>query len=423
MNWSLIRLLAISSDILTRTFLAFYIWENSKDLKIILFFGLIYFAVIPLAELVAGYVTDQFDIKIPMLIGIWIQIIQIVLIISVHFPISTTMLVLIALTGGISEAIRNITIHAIEFGVQEQDQITHYYADKTFFTKSLELILPLTAAYIVTITEGNFDFLFQIIVGVLVLKSIFVILYKIPPSRNKFDLKNILTFPGTNKDKGTLIKGVFMEGLSEGVTLTILPVIVLMFADSILRWGFVNTGIAIFGTLVSLFLTQWVNDINSKLLYAFGAFIFAAASTFFLAEINFVVIIIFLVAYELMQTIKDISYNSAVERIMEEDRREYHLYSEYQFLVDAVASFGRLVPILILLYTGLNIDNESTIRLTLVAIGILPLISLSVLGKSRIFHESIKDEKLETIRKNVIPTLVDDRHSNTQETPSLGTTN
>ena len=418
MNWTLIRLLAISSDILTRTFLAFYIWENTHDLKIILFFGLIYFAVIPIAELIAAYVTDQFDIKIPMLVGVWIQIIQIVLIISIQFPIGTTLLVLIAITGGISEAIRNITMHAIQFGVKQQEHITHYYADRTFFSKSLELILPLTAAYIVTATDGNFDFLFQIIIGVLIVKTILVIFYKIPPAKNKFDLKNILTFPGTNKDKLTLVKGVFMEGLSEGITLTILPVIVLIFAESILRWGYVNTGIALFGVLVSLFLTQWVNDLNSKILYAFGAFIFAAASTFFLVEINFLVIILFLIANELMQVIKDISYNASVERIIEEDRREYRLYSEYQYLVDAVSSMGRIVPIAILLYTGLNLESDIVIRITLVVIGILPLISLSVLGKSRIFSETVKKETVSTVRKEVIPTLDEDRPSESV-TPSL----
>ncbi len=419
MTWSLIRLLAISSDLITRTFLAFYIWENTHDLHLILFLGLIYFAVMPFAELTTGYVTDRFDIKIPMLIGVWIQIIQIVLILYAHFPIGPMLLVLIALTGGISEGIRNISVHAIEFGVQEQSNITHYYADKTFFTKAIELILPLAAAYLVTVTDGNFDFLFRLIIGLLIIKVFFVLLFKIPKARNTFDLKNILTFPGTNKDKLTLVKGVFLEGLAEGITLTILPVIVLIFAESILKWGFVNTGIAIFGTLVSLFLTQWVNDINSKVLYALGAFIFAGASTFFLSEINFLVIIIFLVANELMQVIKEVSYSASVERIMEEDRKEYRLYSEYQFLVDTISCIGRVTPIGILLLTGLNINNDLTLRITLIVIGILPIISLSVLGKSRIFQPDSGTNKITSIRGEATPPTLAQGRIRESETSSL----
>lgn len=399
MTWHLFRLLAVSSDLLTRTFLAFYIWENTNSLYLILFFGLVYFAITPIIELIAGYLTDNFDIKTPMLIGIWVQVVQIVLIMAVQFPVSITTIALIALAGGISEGFRNISIHAVEFGIQEQKQVTHYFADKAFIMKSLDLVLPLTAAFIVTYTGGSFNLLFQLIIILLVLKSLFVFFYKLPKARNSFELKNILTFPGTNKDKTTLVKGVFLEGLSEGITLTILPVIVLIFADSILRWGFVNTGIALFGVIVSLFLTQWVNDINSKVLYALGAFIFAGVSTFFLAEINFFVILVFLVASELMSLIKEVSYNSAVEHIMEEDRKEYHLYSEYRFLVDTVSNIGRMVPVLILLFTGLNLNDDIILRITLLVIGILPLISFSVLGKSRIFQADYGKQKIKSIRE------------------------
>lgn len=410
MNWSLLRLLAISSDVLTRTFFAFYLWENMHDLKIILVFGLISFGIIPIASLVAGYVTDEFDIKIPMLFGIWIQVLQILLIIYADFPISMGMLALIALLGGIGEATRDISVHAIEFGVQEQGNIAHYYADRSFLSKLIELILPISAAYLVTVTEGNYDFLFQLIVGLLVIKTLFVFFYKIPGYHNKFKLKNILAFPGTNKDKFTLVKGVFLEGLSEGITMTILPVIVLIFADSILKWGFVNTGIVLFGALVSLFLTQWITDINSKVLYAIGAFAFAAASTFFLAEINFIVIIVFLIANELMQVIKDVSYNSSVERIMEEDRREYNLFSEYQFLTNSVGAIGRVIPIILLLAIGLNLEDDLTLRLTLLVIGILPIIALSVLGNSRIFKDEPRAATISSIR-------------DTNEAPALGRRN
>jgi MFS family permease len=379
----------------------------------------------PIAELITGYVTDRFDIKIPMLIGVWIQIIQIVLIIYAHFPISNTLLILIALTGGLSEGMRNISVHAIEFGVQEQSNITHYYANKNFFTRVIELVLPLAAAYLVTVTGGNFDYLFQLIIGLLIIKTFFVLLFEIPRAKNSFDLKNILTFPGTNKDKMTLAKGVFLEGLSEGITLTILPVIVLIFAESILKWGYVNASIAVFGTLVSLFLTKWVNDINSKVLYALGAFIFAGASTFFISEINFLVIIMFLLANELMQVIKDVSYNASVERIMEEDRREYRLYSEYQFFVDTISCIGRVIPIGILFLAGLDINNDLTLRITLIAVGILPIISLSVLGKSRIFQPGDGNEtrKFTSIRREkTVPTLTEDSAGGV-ESPTLISTN
>ncbi len=419
MNLPPLRLLAISSDVLERTFFTLYIWDNTRDLRDVLIFVLAYFAVTPIIGLLAGYLTDKFDIKITMLVGIWIQILQIVLMIYVQFPISILALVVIAVLGGVGESFRSIPIHAIEYEVQgERADLNHYYADKSLFSRLISVSLPLAAAYLLTVTEGNFDFLFQLIIILLIAKTIVVFLYKIPPNHNNFDLKNILTFPGTNSDKIHLVKGVFIQGLSEGITLTILPVIVLMFAESFLKWGLINSGIVLFGIILSFFLTIWVNNFNSKVLYSIGAFIFAAASTFFLSEINFAVILGFLVAAQFMDVVKEVSYNASTERIMSEDRKEYQLYSEYQYLVDTVTSIGRLVPICLLLFTGLNLEDDLTIRITLMIIGILPIITLSTLGRTRIFQDDspiFKNNKV----SSVTSLINNQAHHIEQEAPSL----
>lgn len=402
-RWDLINLLMISGDMITRTFIAFFIWEREQNIELILFYSLLYFGMIPLSSLISGIISDQIDSKIALLIGVWFQIIQITIIALPNFNLGYEMVAIVALAGGIGEGFRNIAIHGIEFKVRNDTNLAGYYANKTFFKKLIELLVPLTAAIIISATD-SFQALFRLTVVLLVIKSIVIFMYKIPRATTTFDLKKIFTIPGTNPDKPVLMKGVFLEGLSDGVILTILPIIVLVFAESILNWGFINTGVVLFGVLVSLLIARFVNDFNSKVLYALGAFIFASASIIFITQYNLVVILLFLMAHSVMEIIKEVGYHSSIDRIMEKDRKEYELYTEYQFLVELIGNIGRIIPIAILVYIGFNINNEPLVRGTLIIIGLLPLISLSVLGKSSIFSSNPQD-KLTTVRSEVLPTL------------------
>ena len=198
---------------------------------------------------------------------------------------------------------------------------------------------------------------------------------------SSFSLKEILTIPGTNPGKPALIKGVFMEGLSEGITLTIVPIITLVFVGSIINWGILNTALVLISILGSFLLGQIITDKNSKSLYAIGALIYASSCLFFISRYNFYILAAFLVARAMMYVIKSSGYYGTIDKLMSQDTNEEFMYSEYQFLIDLVSSIARLIPLVILIILNINIKDEVIIRTVLIGLGLIPLFTLSMLEK------------------------------------------
>ena len=396
MLWRTNKILFIASDLVIRTFLTFYIWQTKNDLETILVFSLAYFVGIPISSLLSGFVTDKLDPKFSILLGTWLQVIYLFLIIIFGSQLTTETLVIIAIIGGMGEGFRRGAMRVIDHNKGIHQNEARHHATRTVIQETLQLIIPLAGAYLIS-TTNDYSLLFKITIAILILNTITIAFLDTKHKPNKFELIGIMTFPGTNRDKSVLAKGAFIEGLSESITITILPIIILIFVGNIFNWGVINTALVTIALLVSYIISRYINDRNSKYVYAGGALIFAMASVFFITEFNFLIVIVFLIAKTVMDVIKESSYYSSLNRMIREDQQQNSLYSEYQFLIEFFTTIGRIIPIILLLIIGLNINDQLVIRLAFFCIGILPLITISVLGNSKIFEEEYhKPEHIET---------------------------
>lgn len=420
--WKTTKILLGSTDILLEIFLAFFIWERQKNLEIIILFGIIYFAAVPLGTFIAGLLSDYFSARVSALIGIWINITQIFVLLTIaDTTLTNTIIYTVALLGGLANGLKEVPVLSVDFIKKGKPDETKFFANKNLVRRSVNLVIPLMAAYLITVT-GGYKILFIIGIIAFIIISILIMFSGAGTRKNQYRLMQVLRIPGTNPDKPILIKAVFIESLSEGINITIVPIIVLSFAQSILNWGLLSTGVAIIALFISLWLNHIASDLNSKNIFAAGALLFALVSISFIAEFNLYLIIAHLIARSIMELIKDISFNSSIERIMEEDRKEYELYSEYQFLVQTVATFGRILPLVILLFLQIDIDNDLVIRATLLVIGLMPLLALSALGKSVIFDPDYsKKNTLTRVNWQKLPTMtsVPEEPQENSETPPL----
>lgn len=382
MLWKYIDLLSSASDTILKTFLALFLWETAENLYPILIFSVAYFAAIPLASLIGGALSNAIAPKVSMLSGIWMQVAQIILIIILASSLDTFLLILIGIIGGLGEGFKNIAIRDIADQTRSHTNEAKYYTERSIQNELLRLFIPLSCALLIGTGTTGYTVIFQISILLLVAESLLTSLVQVQNESTDFNLKEILTIPGTNPNKATLIKGVFMEGLSEGVTLTILPIIILVFVGSILNWSILNTALVLISIFASLMIEQIINDTNSKSLYAIGALLYASASLFFIARYNFYILAIFLITKTLMFVIKDAGYYGSIDKLMSQDKNETSLFSEYQFLIDLVTSIARLIPLILLIILEINIKDETLIRVMLIGLGLVPLFTLTMLGKS-----------------------------------------
>src|SRR3989338_2211543 len=382
MLWKYIDLISSASDTILKTFLALFLWETAENLYPILIFSVAYFAAIPLASLIGGALSNAIAPKVSMLSGIWMQIVQIILIITLATSLDAFLLVLIGIIGGLGEGFKNIAIRDIADQTRSHANEAKYYTKRSIQNELLRLFIPLACALLIGTGTAGYMVIFKVSVLLLVAESLLTSLVQVQNASSDFKLKEILTIPGTNPNKATLMKGVFMEGLSEGVTLTILPIITLVFVGSIINWGVLNTALVLISIFASLVIEQIINDTNSKSLYAIGALLYASVSLFFIARYNFYILAIFLITRTLMFVIKDAGYYGSIDKMMAQDKNEITLFSEYQFLIDLVTSIARLLLLILLIILGINIKDETLIRILLISLGLVTLFTLSMLGKS-----------------------------------------
>lgn len=381
MLWKYIDFLSNASDIILKTFLALFLWETEANLYPILTFGVAYFAAIPVASLIGGNLSNLIAPKIAMLSGIWMQVTQIILIILLANSLDTFLIILIGIIGGLGEGFKNIAIRDISDQTRSHYNEAKYYARRSIQHELLHLFIPITCALIIGTTAAGYIFVFKLAIFVLVAESLLTSLVQIQNKSSSFNLNAILSIPGTNPMKSILIKGVFLEGLSEGVTLTIIPIITLVFVGSIINWGVLSTALVLISILISILLGQVINDVNSKSLYAIGALIYASTCLFFISRYNFYILAAFLIARTIMNSIKSSGYYGSIDKLMSQDTNKEFLYSEYQFLIDFITSIARLIPLVILLVLNINIKDELIIRAVLIMVGLIPLFTLSMLGK------------------------------------------
>lgn len=381
MLWKYIEILSNTSDIILKTFLALFLWETDANFYPILIFGITYFAAIPIASLIGGALSNLVAPKIAMLSGIWMQVAQVILIILLANSLDNFLIMLIGLIGGLGEGFKNVAIRDISDQTRSHQNESKYYAGISMRHELLNLFVPLACALIIGIGKDGYITIFKIAIFVLIAESVLTSLVRVQNRSSSFSLKEILTIPGTNPGKPALIKGVFMEGLSEGITLTIVPIITLVFVGSIINWGILNTALVLISILGSFLLGQIITDKNSKSLYAIGALIYASSCLFFISRYNFYILAAFLVARAMMYVIKSSGYYGTIDKLMSQDTNEEFMYSEYQFLIDLVSSIARLIPLVILIILNINIKDEVIIRTVLIGLGLIPLFTLSMLEK------------------------------------------
>jgi hypothetical protein len=390
MFWKIGRSLIIAIGLITETFMAFFIWDQHNDLKLVLYYSLILFASVPIGALVAGILAEDVLPKLSILLASWLIIIQILIMLFFKENLNEQNILFIGLLGGLSEGLMVVGVNIMDFenGVKDHAK---FYASNIIVKEILTLVIPLGAAFLIHI--NSYDVVFKITAGIVLACAFFVTIFRSSYIPNKFEIKKILAIPGTNRDKKPLIWGTFLEGLSEGITLSILPIILLYMVGNILNWGLINTFLVVIAIILSIFLRNIVNDSNSKILFVIGAAIFALSSLLFLNNYSFTILMVFLIAKVIMDVIKEISYHSSLERIMEEDRMEYQLHGEYEFLIQLSTASGRVLPVLILIFLNIQITNEIMIRMFLLVVGILPIIIISALGKSAIFNSSYEKDR------------------------------
>lgn len=396
MLWTANKILLNIINLSTEIFIAFFIWEEHKDMYTLLIFTLALFIAAPVGALIASYLTSKNQAKYCILIGNWIQIVQITLILYFYKDLSINIIFLLGILGGLSDGIKSTVMDLVDKMSVKLEDLEKHYAKRVVMFNTLKAVIPLAIAYLVAQT-GSYIYLFASVIALLLVSTILSLFLNINIEKKTFHMKEVFQIPGTNNNKLSLINTVIFEGLTEGITTTILPIMILTKVGNLVDWGYINTSAMVFTLIISLTMSKWFTDTSSRATYALGALIFATSSIFFISYYNAVVIVVFLLTMSFMDLIKKTSFMASVERIVSSDRSTCDMDAEYAFMTEVFTSIGRLVPIILILISGQNITDDFFTRAVFLITGMLPLITISLLAKTSVFDSN--PGVIESIRK------------------------
>ena len=81
-----------------------------------------------------------------------------------------------------------------------------------------------------------------------------------------------------------------------------------------------------------------------------------------------------------------IGYNTTIENIIDLDQEKDNLIPEYKFLIELSSNIGKFIPLTLLMLLDIDLSEEFTLKMALIIGSTLPIIIISMFGKSLIFR-------------------------------------
>lgn len=360
-------------------------WEQTEELLPLLFFAIVYSLSTILGAFASVYLTNGISPKVALLTGFLVQTIQLVLFITLNTDLTNEFILLIGVTGGLASGLKSISEYTYERTYEDSKDTLQVQSAKIFWVELIKLVTIGGSAFLVYFNQG-YDTLFDIILISALFGSFSVIFLHDDYHRRKTDIKKILTFPGTNQEKGLIAKSEFFEGMYDGINSVILPVALLYFVGNFMDWGIVNILLLGFSLCVSIIMYELTGKNSYKSLYAISTVLFAGISIFTIFEYNIYVLLAYMVTMVTLEVSGSIGYNTTIENIIDLDKEKDTLIPEYKFLVELSSNIGKFIPLVLLLLLDIDLAEDFTLKLALIIGSTLPIIIISMFGKSLIFR-------------------------------------
>ena len=383
--WKIFRKFSFYIEFISFTFILLFIWEQTEILLPLLFFAIVYSLSAILGAFVSVYITNGISPKIALLTGFLIQTIQLVLFITLNSNLTNGFILLIGISGGLAAGLKVIAEYTYERSYEDRENILQIQSARIFWIELIKLVTIGGSAFLVYFNRG-YETLFDIILISSLLGSFTVLFLHNNYLRRKTEIKKLLTFPGTNPEKSLIAKSELFEGMYDGINTVILPVALLYFVGNFMDWGIVNILLLGFSLCVSIIAYELTGQNSYKSIYAISTVLFAGISIFTIFEYNIYVLLAYMVTMVTLEVSGSIGYNTTIENIIDLDQEKDNLIPEYKFLIELSSNIGKFIPLTLLMLLDIDLSEEFTLKMALIIGSTLPIIIISMFGKSLIFR-------------------------------------
>ena len=379
--WLTHQVLDSLAAIVTTIFVDFYIWQATGDINAILKFNLGLFIVYPLTVLIGSLLSEFLSLKMAQVLAKIFQILfAFSLVIFGQNLISDPLLfgLLAGLVNGFSFAVSDIISAKIP-----SDQRLSLNSSIKAGVILVGIITPPLFSFLVEVQQ-SFTTLFTLAAVVYIGLLVTTLFVNLPQLDGNFNLLSIFSFPGTNPEKGILLKSAFLTGIKNSIHYSLITVLTLNFIGSFTGWGWFKLIISLFSFILAFFYRRLQIAKTSILSLGLGAVIYLAGSIFFATNFNLIGIYVFTFSIAIFDVLFGLGHSATMARLTELDSSPQDLTSEYTFFTALFTSLGTLLPLALLYYFSFDLADPSVFLVLVVAIGLIPFSILKVMSRS--FH-------------------------------------
>jgi len=367
------------AGIATTIFVDFYIWQVTGNLNAILQFNLGLFIIYPLAVLFGGLLSEFLSLKLTQVLAkLFLFSFALALIFLGLDLIANPFLfgLLAGLVNGLSSSVAD-TVSAKVPPDQRLDLNSRIKTGLIF----VGLIIPPLFSLLVD-SQQSFLIPFSVAAAIYLFFALLSLFITFPPVDGRFSFGQIFSFPGTNPEKGILVKAAFLTGIKNSIHFSLITVLTLNFIGSLTGWGWFKLVVSLFSLLLVIAYRRLQIAKTSIISLGLGAVIYLAGSVFFALNFDLIGIYVFTFAVAIFDVLFDLGHKSTMARLTDLDQSPQDLSTEYSFFVALFTSIGTLIPLFLLDYFHFDLADPSVFLLLVAVIGLIPFSILKVMSKS-----------------------------------------
>lgn len=371
------------SDNLYGIFISFFIWQSTSSLRDILVFNFAKIIIIPIAGTLAAYLAVKYSPKLMYRIGLIFELI-VVAIVAFMADLFIEHLIIFGAFRGMAVGLYAIPLNTIN-DIVSGELITKLGSIRASINNFVKITIPSFGAWLVSIGTG-YSVIFISSGVFLLLAVILLTATKIKPEKSRnLNIFHLFSPRNLDKDKVLLFFVYFFNGIRHGFFWALGAIVALHIIGGMSGWGIYNFIFSGTGMIMGFVLLKKIEFNLSQSLVVLINLLFSVACLTLGIYFNLTSFIIFSFCLILLEVTSSSAYSGIINQIIRNEPDYANLKNEYFCAVEYPLAIGRLIPISVLLFFNVFTLDDYVLRLSYVLIGLIPIISFTLLSKTSIW--------------------------------------
>lgn len=355
---------------LSNTFVNVYLWKQSGDYKTIAVYNLAIHILQPMTFIIAGKMAKKIDRMIVLRLGVIFLSIFFLGVLIIGEKIATYNFMLGSLLG-IGYGFYWLAFNVLTFEITEPDTRDFFNGFLGILQSFGGMIGPLLAGTIIAKMSGNkgYTVIFSISFILFICAVLCSFFLKRRQATGEFLFKKVLLERKHNKNWQRILHAHVFEGLREGMFLFVITIWVFLITSSEFSLGIFNLTLSGVSFIFYFIAIKFIKPSIRKKSILFGGLLLYASIFVIVFNMSYFSLIIYAIMIGIAHPLINVPYVSMTYDVIGKARYAKELRVEYIVVRELFINVGRVVSIILFLFSVSVYPPDKVIPLLLIVFG------------------------------------------------------